>query len=63
MIWKGEYLIIFKLGEIHVSIKEIPTSMNTYKNVNLNKKTIMKLKEFDIVRKKYIRFFLNVKSL
>lgn len=38
--------------------------MNTYKNINLNKKTITELTEFDIVKqKKYIEFFLNVKSL
>lgn len=45
------------------SIKETPTSMNRCKNINLNKKNITKLKEFDIVKKKYIDFFLNVKSL
>lgn len=33
------------------SIKETPISMNTCKNINLNKKTITKLKEFDIVKK------------
>lgn len=51
--------MISKLREIHVSIKEIPTSMNTYKNINFKKKTITELTEFDIVKKKIHRIFLK----
>lgn len=51
--------MISKLREIRVSIKEIPTSTNTYKNINLKKKTITELTEFDIVKKKIHRIFLK----